>query len=270
MRNTILSIILIILTLSAHALTAEPGFKDSEEWLEHLSPDQLTLLMEERELSRELNNNDPLLLIPAGNTAERIDRIRNGMRRYFGIEGLFFLPGRNEPETEVERDNIVNTLYNLALGVSTLEGMDYYSASRGFRRTLFHQFYRISESGSRTPLADIERESIPPVETFLVFQEDCTFGEDEYGITYHFEDPEISLTMKNMTSLKYSFIPIAGKEKLYMNVQIIPVREGIIFYGNCLVEGRKIPVPGKNINDSLYNRIKALMEWYKIRLNEAG
>ena len=250
-------------------MAAESELKSIDTYLLHLETGDRTELFENGELSRELENQKPLMFMPRNtdsNSGEPFDDIRRVMPRYFGIEALFFLERPREEIQDVHDEERLLALYNLSRGVSTLKGADYYSASRGYRRTLFHQFYRIDAPGSRTPLADPLVTAIPDKDSFRVFQEDSTFGEDEYEICYTYEKPVIDLTMKNLTYLNYSILPIAGKEKLFMTVRIIPVREGYLFYGACLVEGRKIRVPGKNINDSLTNRVKALIEWFGRRI----
>ncbi|MBI9102810.1 MAG: hypothetical protein JEY99_10375 [Spirochaetales bacterium] len=273
MRNTILSIALTIFCFFTFSISAENSLGSVDSWLSNLQGGDFQKLIETGELSRELENGTPLTLLPTSENIdwttdrkEGIDKIRDEMKRYFGIEGLFFVDEDHSNLTEEEVERLKIDVYNLTRGVSSLEGADYYSASRGHRHPLFYQFYRIEKAGDKERLTDPLVEIIPERDSFLVFQEDSTFGEDEYEITYNFRDPAISLTMKNTTSINYSFLPIAGKEKLYLHVEIIPVQAGYIFYGAALIEGRKIPIPGKNINDSLYNRIKALMEWFTRRL----
>jgi len=258
---------MLVFSFSAGLFAQNAGpFLSRDSWLPGITRADRLVLDSQGELFREIANGEDFILFPGQTPPGELEEIRTDMRRYFGTETLLFLPSGVPSEAADHRQDFLLSLYNLTRKVSTLEGMDYYSASRGYRRTLFFRFFPIDKAGSRTPLPDPLVGAIPRESSFRIFQEDATFGDAEYEITYRYEEPVISLTLKNLTTLVYKIVPVAGKEKLYMYARIIPVSEGFLFYGACLVEGRDVPVIGKSTSDSLKNRVKALFEWFSARV----
>ena len=224
MRNLILSMTVLIFCLATAGAQDNPVFLSESDWTAQLQPADRTQLKETGEIFRELANGEDFRMFPGSESVPELESIKSSMKRYFGTETMLFLPFSGIPDSPEKREPFLLALYNLIRHVSTLQGMDYYSASRERRRTLFNEFYAISEHGSRTPLTDPIWSRIPPSEKFLIFQNDATFGDAEYEVTYKYENPVISLTLKNTTTLVYKIIPVAGKEKLYMYARIIPVR----------------------------------------------
>jgi hypothetical protein len=151
-----------------------------------------------------------------------------------------------------------------------MAGIEYFSASRGYYRTLFHESYLVEDPLSRTPRPDRKPTVVPEQETLYAFQRDSSFGRNVYEITYRTSDTAILLSMKNLTRMMYrGVIPAMGPEKLLMHITVIPGDQFTVLYGSSGVDSLNALGIEERVRDSFYNRIVALHTWYLAR-GEAG
>jgi hypothetical protein len=163
-------------------------------------------------------------------------------------------------------------LYNILRRVSTMEGLEYYSASRDEMRTFYHESYAIDDPDTERRIPDPTVTAIPRRDTIHVFQRDGSFGKNVQRIEYRADGSEILLSMENTTTMVYKVVPLVTPGNLRTFVVVRPVPEdGVVtFYGNLGVR-----VPGlfgmkDRARDSFYNRIVALHDWFAAELNAAG
>jgi len=255
MRTILFSILLTILIVPTSAETR--SLPTLEEEISHLPESQQVLLRSGGEIVIPINHKTPLTLPPV-QLEPKLQDLHDSMNKSFGVEVLLYLPF----DDYEDRENINLNIYNALRQVSTLEGQEYYSQRRGERTVLFHQFYSIEDEDSRTPLGDPKYDEVPLREDILIFQEDATFGEAVFRMSFESNDDIISLTLANLTNLWLSIIPIAQREELILNAQIIPTTEGIVFYGLCQAEGNGVPGLNSKVTESLKNRIIAIFQWF--------
>ena len=234
-----------------------------EDLTSYLSREDYEAFLEGGEVLRYLTHKNELLLPPPAHRDE-MEALRSGDGRSFGIESLHFLP----VEGYADEDNLLLNIYNTLRQVHTLKGMDYYSASRGYRRTLFHQFFAIPSPDDKTPLADPVYQTLPQEEEFYIFQEDSTFGKSVHRMKFQTNPGAITISLTNVDTLWYLFVPVASEGKLTMAAKVTPTREGILFYGLCHVDSGGVPGMKDKTTNSLKNRVKALFEWFS--LNSPG
>lgn len=164
------------------------------------------------------------------------------------------------------------SIYNILRKISTMEGIEYYSASRDEMRTFYHESYAIAGPDDETRIADPTVTSIPRRDTIYVYQRDGSFGQNVQRIDYEYNGSEILMSIVNLTTMVYKVVPLVTPENLQTFLLIRPnPEEGTIeFYGNLGVR-----VPGlfgmkDRARDSFYNRIVALHGWFADQLAAEG
>ncbi len=166
----------------------------------------------------------------------------------------------------LETDEALVTIYNILLSVSTMEGIEYYSASRKRMRTLFSESYCIDSPVTKIRVHDPEVDSIPPYAKIYTFQKDLTFGENIYQSEYRFNGKYILMKSRNLTTMRFLFLPMVKPNNSVNYFILIPSGNRLIFYGiSCL---RTLSFFGieKKRAASLYNRNKAIYGWFLSRL----
>lgn len=188
-----------------------------------------------------------------------------------GMEGLFFTPSERLPAgfmrtPEPERELV---LYNILRSMSTLEGLEYYSASRGEMRTLFEECWILYGPDSRIPLPDPSFEIIPSTDVEFVHQKDKTFGTNVQEITYTAADNAFAAAILNRAPLRYKgLIKMVNSRDMQIHLIVVPVREGVLVYGSMSARTRNIKGFQERARNSFTTRVIALTGWYEKRLNE--
>jgi len=161
-------------------------------------------------------------------------------------------------------------LYNILRSVSTLQGLEYYSASRKKMRTLFEESWAVSDpSDSKTKISDPVVNAIPAMDTIYIYQKDKTFGKNFSRMEFRAGKKTFSSTIINITPMRYKgFIKVMDKENLQINFIIIPTAEGLLVYGAMGAETLNIKAFLDKAEDSFKNRVIALSSWYEKRMQE--
>lgn len=163
-------------------------------------------------------------------------------------------------------------LYNILRRVSTMEGIEYYSASRGEMRTFYHESYAIDGPDGNRRIDDPVVTVIPPQDTIHVFQRDGSFGKNVQRLDYLAGRDAFLVTMTNTTTMVYKVVPLVAPENLQTFLLILPrPDEGAIeFYGNLGVRVPALFGMRNRARDSFYNRIVALHDWFIQELASKG
>lgn len=227
--------------------------------LDHLSSTDRDLLYSNGEISRYFFNNDkPEYMFETTFKKDLMDEISK-LNIKIGVESLYFLKNSDLHN----RDNITPlSIYNTLLSIKTMKGIEYYSESRKKMRTLFTESHGIVSMDDPNPIPDPVLETIPFNLSRYILQTDKTFGENIYEVTYNSDGYTTWVNMINMTKMNYLFITMLKPEKMSINLFVIPVKDGLLFYGVCAVE--TLPLLGleKSKKESFYNRIKAMYNWF--------
>lgn len=175
----------------------------------------------------------------------------------FAVEILFLVAA---PERAREIDEKLLTVLQ---SVSTMEGIAYYSETRGRMRTLFHESYLIAEPGDRRPLPDPVAASLPARETLYAYQRDSSFGRNVLELTYTATDEGIRLRMRNLTRMHYQgVLPVVAPQSLEIDLVVVPAEGHLLFYG--VAAARPVALFGleERIERSFATRIEALYLWF--------
>lgn len=185
-----------------------------------------------------------------------------------GVETVYLIPWEDVSKQvkELPREEFSLRIYNILRSVSTLEGIEYYSASRGQMRTLFAECWAIRGPEDPMRIADPLVASIPRQDSIYIHQKDLTFGKNISRVDYQSDGADVRMGIVNLTTMTYMFFPIVGKENMSMQILVIPSREGILFYGLNTVKVLDLPIFYKKMESSFSNRMTALFSWFRGRL----
>lgn len=234
-----------------------------------LSPTEVAQLQKEGEITRYFFESSPLQWLPREGLAIQIAAEASRIETVIGVESIHLLslqqlrtPGIVFPET----GELKQRVYNVLRSVSTMKGVQYYSVTRGKIRTLFEESYAVASAEQPERIPDPVVKEIPASSSLTVFQEDTTFGQNYSRWIYKYADDEISISITNLTPLKYSFFKMVDPEQMQIHLLVRPMEEGISFYGCAVVKSAKFLGLEKSSKESFYNRIKAIYTWFRDQL----
>ena len=240
--------------------------------LPSLLPDDEMRLLEDGQFLRFHGKGfSPSLLPNTELTAAAARRIIGGGLN-IGIEGLFFTPLEDLPPAYAAMDEARRRLrlYNILRSVSTLEGLEYYSASRGKMRLLFEESRAVADAGRpRDVLADPLVKSIPAEDSIILHQKDKTFASNRSTMRFRAEGEAFAAEIVNITPMRYKgLIRVADPGNMQTHLIVVPVREGIVIYGTMAARTRDVRAFLERARNSFTNRVIALTGWYRLRLGE--
>jgi hypothetical protein len=269
-KTRTITIIAILVSLTALPLAAQQPSLD--DVLPSISAADRSSLLTDGELLRfHADGMSPGLLPNTSLTATVARRLISGDLN-IGIEGLFFtsadvLPSLFKSMPADERELI---LYNILRSVSTLQGLEYYSASRGEMRLLFEESWAISDpKNSKEALADPLVTAIPPRDSFFIHQKDKSFGNNQSEMTFLAGSDVFASDVINLSTMRYKgIIKVVDPGNMQVHLIVVPVEEGLLMYGTMSAQTRNVKSFIDRARDSFTNRVIALTGWYRARLEE--
>jgi hypothetical protein len=180
---------------------------------------------------------------------------------------LYSKPATAERPAWSEAERI--QLYNKVLALSTLTGLQYYSASRRTMRTFYESSGVIGSASSKTVIADPVYRLPPPKLTVYARQKDLTFGDNTYQYDYYSFPDAMVFVQQNLSALTYGIIPAVGKNKLRSAVAIIDAGDYLLVYAASMAKAASIPGMKERIGNSFSNRAEAILNWFASRAETA-
>jgi hypothetical protein len=162
----------------------------------------------------------------------------------------------------------LRSLYGTLLAISSLEGIQYWSATRKTMRTFYAESYRIDGPDTRKRLPDATAPTagpLPSTETYYSFQRDLTFGPNVYRCGYKTFADAVMLESVNLTSLTYIGIPVMGPNGLRIRLFVIQSDDAILFYAVSSADVPSLPIVTDKVQESITNRTEALFKWFSAR-----
>lgn len=160
-------------------------------------------------------------------------------------------------------------LYNSVLALSTLAGLQYYSASRGTMRTFYETSSVIDGPSSKKPLPDPVYPSPRAELTIYARQKDLTFGDNIYQYDFYSEKEAIIFVQQNLSPLNAGIIPAVGKNKLRSVVAVLDAGDYILIYAASMAKAASIPGMKDRLGNSFANRAEAIIHWFTDQANKA-
>jgi hypothetical protein len=204
---------------------------------------------------------------------ERISRVIEDVHQELDPEimvetlHLYNKPAGAEKPAWSEAERI--RLYNEVLALSTLTGLQYYSASRRTMRTFYERSGVIGSPSSKTFIADPVYQVPPARLTIYARQKDLTFGDNTYQYDYYSFPDAMVFIQQNLSSLTYGIIPAVGKNRLRSAVAIIDAGDYLLVYAASMAKAASIPGMKERIGNSFSNRAEAILNWFASRADKA-
>jgi len=153
-------------------------------------------------------------------------------------------------------------LYNKLAALSTLAGLQYFSASRGAMRTFYETSFVIDGPSGKKPIPDPVYTRPPSELTIYARQKDLTFGDNTYQYNYISAPGAIIFTQQNLTSLTYGIIQAVGKNRLRSTVAVLDADEYLLVYAVSMAKTASLPAMRDRIGNSFANRAEAILHWF--------
>ena len=161
------------------------------------------------------------------------------------------------------------SIYNGILALSTLAGIEYFSASRGAMRVFYETSSVIDGPSTKRQIPDPYHFWPPSRITAYARQKDLTFGDNIYQYDFYSASGALIFNQRNLTSFYYGIIPVVGKEKLCSTVAILDAEEYILVYITSMAKAASVPGMKDRMKDSFANRAEALYKWFTDQANKA-
>jgi hypothetical protein len=228
-----------------------------------------TLLTETSITEIQYRNPKPILSPQHSFTRSLIDSAQAVLEPSIFVESLtrFEKPAGAVDGAWIEAER--NNLYNEALALSTLAGIEYFSASRNKMRVFYETSTVIDGPESKRPLPDPSYQ-VPPAELQIYAQQkDLTFGDNIYQYRYFVQKDALVFVQENLSSLTVGPIPVVGKNKLRSIVAVLDAGDSLMIYIASMAKAASFPGMNERAGRSFSNRAEALLSWFFIRVDEA-
>lgn len=263
-----------LLLLPFTSTAAEPDFIESLSSMKSLFTSDTLAQLEQSQaeaqtgFNRFFTNDSRAVHLPAVNLSGDLIEAAYSIDYVVGVESLYLIPWKEVSSelTALPRPEFLLEVYNILRSISSLEGIEYYSASRERMRTLFAEAWAVKSPEDKQKIADPLVEHIPDRDTIFIHQKDLTFGKNISKVEYQRGEQSFRMNIVNLTTMTYMFFPIVGKENMSMQLLIVPSREGVLFYGLNTVDVMDLKIFHNKMRDSFTNRMVALYNWFLSQL----
>jgi len=153
-------------------------------------------------------------------------------------------------------------VYNAVRSLSTLRGIEYYSASRKTMRTFYEESYAIEGADKKERRPDPLVTDFVTLPTAYALQKDLTFGENIYRYDFKAGAAALSFAQTNLTGMSYGIVPILGKERLRTVVYVTDLGESLLVYAVSAAKATLLPGIEGKVRDSFSNRADAIYKWF--------
>jgi len=227
------------------------------------------LLAGEKLVLSQFNESQPRLIPQHRSLLTLVDTIRHDLEPSVMVETLLVYKKPENAKKDAWSDEEAARLYNGILALSTLAGLQYYSASRGAMRTFYETSSVIDGQSTKRPIPDPVFTRPPVRLTIQARQKDLTFGDNIYQYDYYSEPGAFIFIQQNLTSLSYGIIPAIGKNKLQSVAAVIDAGDYLLVYIASMSKAASIPGMKERIGNSFANRSEALFNWFSNQADKA-
>ena len=250
------------LIVLAGMLFAAPLFPES---LTELMGRERALILRDSEtalIEVQMTNSRPLLLPGHGGIEQIVADVQQSFQPSVMVEALFLFqkPGNAAGGwTESERTG----LFNQALALSTLAGLEYYSASRNTMRTFYDISHIVEGPNSRRLVADPVYAEVPQSLTLYARHRDYTFGDNIYRYDYHSFSDAFVFAQQNMSTLYVGILPVIRRNNMRSVMAVLDCDDSLLMYAVFMARAA-LSLPGMEdrISASFANRAEAILKWF--------
>jgi hypothetical protein len=205
-------------------------------------------------------------LLPRHEGLERlVAQVQNSLDPSMMVETLALF---QKPSAEKWSKAEQTSLFNQLTALSTLAGIQYYSASRQTMRVFYETSQVIDGPDSKKPQPDPAHNTLPEMFELYARQKDLTFGDNIYRYNYHTGADILFFVQENLTSMTAGIIPAVGKNKFRSMVAVIDAGDVLLIYAAAMAKAASVPGMGDRIGASFTNRINAVLQWFSGRADK--
>ena len=210
----------------------------------------------------QLRNPEPRLLPRHGEVRRLVEDARSALEPGILVETLFLYEKPAGAALPVWSEAERTGLFNGALALSTLTGIQYYSSSRKTMRTFYESSAVIDGPDTKRPQPDPVYGAPPAELTVYARQRDLTFGDNLYRYDYFAREDALIFVQQNLSALAYGIIPAVGRNKLQSFVAVIDAGEHLLIYAASMAKAASVPGVGQRIGNSFSTRAEAILGWF--------
>ncbi|MDR1567037.1 MAG: hypothetical protein LBS48_07130 [Treponema sp.] len=223
----------------------------------------------ERPAETQFRNPVPRLIPRHEGVGRIVENVRRELDPGIMVETLYLYSkpaGSGRPEwTSAEQ----LALLNETLALSSLAGLEYYSATRGVMRIFYETSAVIDGPASKNPLPDPFYNALPSELAVYARQKDLTFGDNTYRYDYHVIPGALVFIQQNLTSMTAGIIPAVGRNKLRSAVAVIDAGDYLLVYAVSMARAAALPGLRDRIGNSFANRASAVLTWFSAQADKA-
>jgi hypothetical protein len=227
------------------------------------------LLAGEIPVETQFKNPQPQLLPRHAGLKRQIDALQAELDPGIMVETLHIYEKPRDAQKIAWSAGEEAALYNNVLALSTLAGLQYFSASRGVMRTFYETSSVIDGPVTKRPLPDPVYSRPPPEITVYARQKDLTFGDNIYQYDFYSSPGIMIFVQQNLTALTAGIIPAVGKNKLRSVVAVLDAGEYILVYAASMAKTVALPGMRERVGNSFANRAEAVLHWFKDQADKA-
>ncbi len=261
---------MIAAAIASTILVFSSGTLEAYEPNALLRPELLAEMEREGSVTRVQLKNPRPVLVPGAELARTLtDRVFSELAPTLLVESLYlydkpsYAAGR--PWSEAER----RELYNAVRALSTLAGIQYYSASRKTMRTFYESSAVVDGPDTKRPTADPVADVPPDQSELYARQKDLTFGDNIYRYSFYARPEELAFVQENLTAMNYGLVPILGKNRLRTVVLVADAGNFLVVYAASMAKAALLPGIEGKVRDSFSNRADAVYGWFAGRADGA-
>ena len=256
-------IIAIITVVFSGRLCLYAAFPGNTISLEDLLDNSLITILRAGERPTEIQfRNLQFRLIPRHEGLRRLmEAIHRDLDPSIMVETLHLYQKPRDAEKTGWTQAELTALFNETIAISTLQGIQYYSASRGTMRTFYETSLVIDNPTTRRPLPDPSYMTVPPELVLFARQRDLSFGDNIYQYTYRILPGALVFLQENLTGLNAGIIPAVGKNNLRSGLVLLDAGDCLIIYAVSMAKATSLPGLRDRIGDSFSNRAEAIIQW---------
>lgn len=207
-------------------------------------------------------------LLPKTQISKKVFEVWQNKSCVFMVENLYLYkkqkPANNSSFNEMER------ISDILHSVSTMQGIEYYSASRKKMRTLYEKSYAVNKISSGNKISYQKIDDDFNAEKQLVLQKDLTFGEFIYLYSYFQEADGVGFVCENTENLKYSIFSLVNPYEMNVALSIVDLDDYLLAYANTRANFPRLAGIDKKLQNSFSTRADALYNWFIKNYEQQG
>lgn len=222
-----------------------------------LTTSELARLAKGERLTRDLGPGELPRLMPISQLSSGLASAITSFAYTTGVEVLYVDP--RDPGSD--RADLLRW-YNVLRSVSTLKGLSFYSPVNRRDELLFRDSYAVDNPVDDQRIPDPLVTRMPAASRITLMQNDVTFGPNLYALDYRAAPDAVSVTMININSLNFLFIPVIGARQMQIRLLVMPYKSYRLFYGNVVARAGTLFGLGEKVQESALARLSALYTWF--------